>query len=159
MDTKIKDKFIFCPECGAPGPFTCTNCKHEVRFSMQWNRAKEESEKESLKPDEGETIEESTTKATGEDVPVEQLKESEEITTKQKQVLIDEIKAGLHEDIKNAITEAASIIKEELLNELKPEKESKEPDDKSAKSKEKESEKESSNPDEGETWNRSVNIM
>ena len=47
MDTKIKDTVILCPECGAPGLFTCTNCKHQIRFSMQWKRAKEEPEDKS----------------------------------------------------------------------------------------------------------------
>jgi hypothetical protein len=42
MNAKMKDVVIFCPECGAPGLFTYPNCKHKVRFSIQWERERGE---------------------------------------------------------------------------------------------------------------------
>jgi hypothetical protein len=42
MNAKLKDVVMFCPVCGAPGLFTYPNCKHKVRFSIQWDREKGE---------------------------------------------------------------------------------------------------------------------
>ena len=160
MDTKIKDTVILCPECGAPGLFTCTNCKHQIRFSMQWERAKEEPEdrsdrlkkkepeKESSGPAVDKAAEGPAKEVKDKDIPEEQSKEkkdreSKETTARLKQALIDEIKVSLQEDIKNAITEAADMIRRDLIDELKNKKES---NHKSDKLKKKEPEKESSGP-------------
>jgi|GEM_PF-3315684 len=149
MDAKIKDSIISCPECGTAGSFICTNCRHRVRFSLQCNGLKEGWEDSIGEPKqqgsgieapgsvEGDIMEKSIKKVTEEDIL-----ESEEAASRLKQVLFDEIKTSLQEDIKNAITEAVSAIKKDLLGELKTEEEPEAPEGTSAEPKEKEPGKE-----------------
>jgi len=200
MDAEIKDTIISCPACGTPGSFTCTNCRHQVRFSLQWNGQREgwedvtiepqghEPEKGSSGPHEGDSIEE----------PLKQVRDQDILESKLKQVLFDEIKTSLQEDIKNAISEAVSAIKKDLLNELKhlkgskvsgtegqepekgssgpPEGDSIEEPSRDTRDKDKKEDavktegraeelnepepgEKTPDPDEGETWNKSVYII
>ena len=155
MGEEINNTIIPCPECGAPGSFTCTSCKHEIKFNLQWSKPKEkkankaeelkmkELEKDSVSTAEINAIEElinefplnmpaeikEETKKTEiknndlqeEELRIKENRKSEEETARQKQALIDEIKASLQEDIKKSITEAIVIIRQDILNKLKPE--------------------------------------
>lgn len=107
MDKKIRYTIIPCPECGTTGLFTCTNCKHEVKFSLKLNIPdkeleytsekikKEGPEKDYINPDEFDVIEDlinelsintpdevkeetNKQKIKNNDVPKEQLKVKED---------------------------------------------------------------------------------
>lgn len=168
MDNKIKDTSISCPECGASGLFTCTNCKNEIKFNLQWNGKKDEVEKAAEEPKkekplkkslytiEKGNIEELTKEVIDGVVTEERLKSKKEEGNKeeaarQRQSLIDDIKASLQDDVKSLIIEAVCIMKKDLLDALKTERKKKEPEAKIEKTKREEPQKVSAKPAEDES--------
>lgn len=165
MVNRIKESIIPCPECGTEGLFTCTSCKNEIKFSLQWNGKKKEPEtgtkelkkeknqKKSLHKDQEGIIEELTDEVIDRVVAEENLKNKkdkkrEESAARQKQAIIDEIKTGLQGDIRGLIIEAVRIMKKDILEELKSRNKPDEPDVKTEKLEKKEIGKESSGTDE-----------
>jgi hypothetical protein len=126
MGDKINNATIRCPKCGSPGSFTCTNCKYEIRFSLQWSKPEKETaikaeglkvkklEKDPVSPAEISAIEELI-----KELPLNIPDEIEEAVKKPeiKNNELQEEELKLKEDKKSK--EEAAIKRQALIEEIK----------------------------------------